>query len=98
MRVARRRGGASGGAGDARDRRSQMTVAATLAASAGEASASGPGLFTISVPGVFVGFEVSSKVSTILHTPLMSGANPIHGVILVGAMLILGTSDSRAQT
>ncbi|MEU4802594.1 NAD(P) transhydrogenase subunit alpha [Actinosynnema sp. NPDC023587] len=47
-------------------------------------------LLTIFVLAVFVGFEVVSKVSTILHTPLMSGANAIHGVILVGAILITG--------
>ncbi|QFZ17344.1 NAD(P) transhydrogenase subunit alpha [Saccharothrix syringae] len=47
-------------------------------------------LLTIFVLAVFVGFEVVSKVSTILHTPLMSGANAIHGVILVGAVLITG--------
>jgi H+-translocating NAD(P) transhydrogenase subunit alpha len=49
------------------------------------------GLLTIFVLSVFVGFEVISKVSPILHTPLMSGANAIHGVILVGSMLVLGT-------
>jgi NAD(P) transhydrogenase subunit alpha len=43
---------------------------------------------------VFVGFEVVSKVSTTLHTPLMSGANAIHGVILVGAILVAGTAES----
>ena len=37
---------------------------------------------------IFVGFEVVSKVSTTLHTPLMSGANAIHGVILVGAIVV----------
>jgi NAD(P) transhydrogenase subunit alpha len=40
------------------------------------------------VLAVFVGFEVISKVPTILHTPLMSGTNAIHGIILVGAVLI----------
>src|SRR5206468_387497 len=49
------------------------------------------GLFSIFVLSVFVGFEVISKVSPILHTPLMSGANAIHGVILVGSMIVLGT-------
>ena len=43
------------------------------------------GIFILSV---FVGFEVVSKVSTTLHTPLMSGANAIHGVILVGAIVV----------
>jgi proton-translocating NAD(P)+ transhydrogenase subunit alpha len=50
-------------------------------------------LLTIFVLAAFVGFEVVSKVSTILHTPLMSGANAIHGVILVGAILITGAAD-----
>ena len=49
---------------------------------------------TIFVLSVFVGIEVISKVSTILHTPLMSGANAIHGVILVGAVLVTGSADS----
>jgi NAD(P) transhydrogenase subunit alpha len=49
---------------------------------------------TIFVLSVFVGIEVISKVSSTLHTPLMSGANAIHGVILVGAVLVTGTSDS----
>ncbi|MGI8456911.1 MAG: NAD(P) transhydrogenase subunit alpha [Propionibacteriaceae bacterium] len=49
---------------------------------------------TIFVLAVFVGVEVISKVSTILHTPLMSGANAIHGVILLGAILVTGTTDS----
>ena len=56
------------------------------------------GLFTIFVLSVFVGFEVISKVSPILHTPLMSGANSIHGVILVGAIIVLGTGDGTVQT
>jgi len=55
---------------------------------------SGMALLTIFVLAVFVGFEVVSKVSTILHTPLMSGANAIHGVILVGAILVAGQADS----
>ena len=49
---------------------------------------------TIFVLSVFVGIEVISKVSTTLHTPLMSGANAIHGVILIGAVLVTGTADS----
>jgi H+-translocating NAD(P) transhydrogenase subunit alpha len=51
-------------------------------------------LLTIFVLSVFVGFEVVSKVSTILHTPLMSGANAIHGVILVGAIIVTGHASS----
>ena len=49
---------------------------------------------TIFVLAVFVGVEVISKVSSTLHTPLMSGANAIHGVILVGAILVAGTAQS----
>lgn len=49
---------------------------------------------TIFVLAVFVGIEVISKVSSTLHTPLMSGANAIHGVILVGAVLVAGEADS----
>jgi H+-translocating NAD(P) transhydrogenase subunit alpha len=57
---------------------------------------SGMGLLTVFVLAVFVGFEVVSKVSTTLHTPLMSGANAIHGVILVGAILVTGAADNAA--
>jgi NAD(P) transhydrogenase subunit alpha len=46
------------------------------------------------VLAIFIGFEVISKVPTILHTPLMSGTNAIHGIILVGALLI----TAHAQT
>ncbi len=53
-------------------------------------------LLTIFVLACFVGFEVISKVSTVLHTPLMSGANAIHGVILVGAVVVTGHTDSTA--
>jgi len=45
---------------------------------------------TVLVLSVFVGFEVVSKVSSTLHTPLMSGANAIHGIILVGAIIVAG--------
>src|SRR5438874_11537123 len=50
--------------------------------------------FTIFVLAIFVGFEVISKVPTVLHTPLMSGTNAIHGIILVGAILIAAGADS----
>ncbi|MFE4543540.1 NAD(P) transhydrogenase subunit alpha [Arthrobacter sp. NPDC056727] len=50
----------------------------------------GISLLTITVLAVFVGFEVVSKVSSTLHTPLMSGANAIHGIILVGAIIVAG--------
>ena len=51
-------------------------------------------LLTYFVLAVFVGFEVVSKVSSTLHTPLMSGANAIHGIILVGAVVVAGPADS----
>lgn len=57
----------------------------------------GVGLLTVFVLSMFVGFEVVSKVSTILHTPLMSGANAIHGVILVGAIIVTGHADTDAE-
>lgn len=44
--------------------------------------------FFVLVLAVFIGFEVISKVPTILHTPLMSGSNAISGVILIGAMIV----------
>ena len=49
---------------------------------------------TIFVLSVFVGVEVISKVSSTLHTPLMSGANAIHGIILLGAVLVTGQTES----
>ena len=45
-------------------------------------------ILTIFILSIFIGFEVVSKVSTTLHTPLMSGANAIHGIILIGAILV----------
>jgi NAD(P) transhydrogenase subunit alpha len=48
---------------------------------------------TIFVLALLVGFEVISKVPATLHTPLMSGANSIHGIVIVGAMLIAATAD-----
>ncbi|HEY0673048.1 MAG TPA: NAD(P) transhydrogenase subunit alpha [Longimicrobiales bacterium] len=43
---------------------------------------------------IFVGFEVIARVPSILHTPLMSGTNAIHGVVLLGAMLVAGTAET----
>ena len=60
----------------------------------------GPGVMsfiTIFVLAAFVGYEVVSKVPSILHTPLMSGSNAIHGIILVGTMLVLGQAHGGAQ-
>jgi H+-translocating NAD(P) transhydrogenase subunit alpha len=45
---------------------------------------------TVLALAVFLGFEVISKVPTLLHTPLMSGTNAIHGIVLVGAIIIAG--------
>ena len=53
---------------------------------------------TFFVLAIFVGFEVISKVPTILHTPLMSGTNAIHGIILVGALLIAAGANSPVTT
>jgi H+-translocating NAD(P) transhydrogenase subunit alpha len=64
------------------------------------ASVGGPGLMgliTVFVLAAFVGFEVISKVPSVLHTPLMSGTNAIHGIIIVGAMLVLGDAHGAAQ-
>jgi NAD(P) transhydrogenase subunit alpha len=46
------------------------------------------------VLAVFVGFEVISKVPVVLHTPLMSGTNAIHGIIMLGGVLVLATADT----
>ena len=46
---------------------------------------------TILALAIFLGIEVISKVPAMLHTPLMSGTNAIHGVVIVGAMLVLGS-------
>jgi NAD(P) transhydrogenase subunit alpha len=51
---------------------------------------------TIFILALLVGFEVISKVPATLHTPLMSGANSIHGIVIVGAMLIASTATGWA--
>ena len=53
---------------------------------------------TILVLAIFLGFEVISKVPTLLHTPLMSGTNAIHGIVIVGAILIAGRPDADTLT
>lgn len=45
----------------------------------------------------FVGYEIISKVPVILHTPLMSGSNFIHGVVVVGAMIALGRAETPLE-
>jgi len=48
---------------------------------------------TVLVLAIFLGFEVIAKVPTMLHTPLMSGTNFIHGIVIVGAITVLGFAD-----
>jgi NAD(P) transhydrogenase subunit alpha len=54
-------------------------------------------ILVIFVLAAFVGFEVISKVPSILHTPLMSGSNAIHGIILVGAMIVANEAHGALQ-
>ncbi len=54
-------------------------------------------LFTYFVLAAFIGFEVVSNVPTILHTPLMSGTNAIHGIILVGSLLIAANAQTPLE-
>ncbi len=56
------------------------------------------GALTVFVLAIFVGFEVITKVPPILHTPLMSGANAISGITLVGAILSAGTQHTTLTT
>ena len=51
-------------------------------------------VFFIFVLSIFLGFELISRVPSMLHTPLMSGTNAIHGIILLGGMLVLASADS----
>jgi NAD(P) transhydrogenase subunit alpha len=63
-------------------------------------SSPAPGIIaflTVFVLAAFVGIEVVSKVPSILHTPLMSGSNAIHGIVLVGALTIMGEAHGTAQ-
>ena len=53
---------------------------------------------TILALAIFLGFEVISKVPTMLHTPLMSGTNAIHGIVIVGAILVAGRDDADTLT
>jgi proton-translocating NAD(P)+ transhydrogenase subunit alpha len=50
------------------------------------------------VLAVFVGFEVISKVPVVLHTPLMSGTNAIHGIVMLGGVLVLATANTPLLT
>jgi H+-translocating NAD(P) transhydrogenase subunit alpha len=51
---------------------------------------------TVLVLAIFLGFEVISKVPTMLHTPLMSGTNAIHGIVIVGALIVAGAAHQDA--
>jgi NAD(P) transhydrogenase subunit alpha len=50
-------------------------------------------LFYIVILSVFLGIEVISRVPSVLHTPLMSGANAIHGVIIIGSIIVMGEAS-----
>jgi len=52
---------------------------------------------TILVVSAFLGIELISRVPTLLHTPLMSGTNAIHGIVLIGGMVILGSAHSTLE-
>ncbi|MDB5250913.1 MAG: pyridine nucleotide transhydrogenase [Flaviaesturariibacter sp.] len=52
-------------------------------------------MFYIVILMIFVGIEVIGRVPSVLHTPLMSGANAIHGVVIIGAIIVMGRSDAH---
>ncbi len=52
-------------------------------------------LLTIVILSIFLGIEVISRVPSVLHTPLMSGANAIHGVVIIGAIIVMGQAPSN---
>jgi NAD(P) transhydrogenase subunit alpha len=51
-------------------------------------------LITVVILSIFLGIEVISRVPSVLHTPLMSGANAIHGVVIIGAIIVMGKADT----
>lgn len=51
-------------------------------------------MITIVILSIFLGIEVISRVPSVLHTPLMSGANAIHGVVIIGAIIVMGEAES----
>ena len=86
-----------------------MSVGSTSSTRSGGAGSAGAGSdmshdtllvfeLTILVLAIFLGFEVISKVPTLLHTPLMSGTNAIHGIVIVGAMIVLGIDHKDTFT
>jgi NAD(P) transhydrogenase subunit alpha len=70
-------------------------VAATTAAGGSDTGI--VAFLTVFALAAFVGIEVVSKVPSILHTPLMSGSNAIHGIVLVGALIIMGEAHGTGQ-
>ena len=52
---------------------------------------------TVFALAVFLGFELIARVPTLLHTPLMSGTNAIHGIVVIGAMIVAGSADSNLE-
>lgn len=54
-------------------------------------------IFFIVILSVFLGIEVISNVPAVLHTPLMSGANAIHGVVIIGAIIVMGHADTTGS-
>ena len=53
------------------------------------------GMIYIFILAIFTGVEVISRVPTVLHTPLMSGANAIHGIVLIGGVILLGMAGDN---
>ena len=51
-------------------------------------------MITLVILSIFLGIEVISRVPSVLHTPLMSGANAIHGVVIIGAIIVMGQAPS----
>jgi NAD(P) transhydrogenase subunit alpha len=51
-------------------------------------------LITVVILSIFLGIEVISRVPSVLHTPLMSGANAIHGVVIIGAIIVMGSAPT----
>ena len=70
-------------------------IAATTAAGGSDTGI--VAFLTVFALAAFVGIEVVSKVPSILHTPLMSGSNAIHGIVLVGALIVMGEAHGTGQ-
>jgi NAD(P) transhydrogenase subunit alpha len=51
-------------------------------------------MFYVVILMIFVGIEIIGRVPSVLHTPLMSGANAIHGVVIIGAIIVIGRAES----